>query len=117
MNLLIQCKRTILPLLIAGVLAWFGVLPTAQAVVPAPDGGYPNRNTAEGTTALFSLTTGVDNTAIGFQALYSNTTGNNNTANGADALSSNTTGFQNTASGVDALSSNTTGAYNTANGV
>ena len=37
-------------------------------------------NTAEGTDALFSLTTGSDNTANGFQALYSNTTGNSNTA-------------------------------------
>jgi hypothetical protein len=29
-----------------------------QAVVPPPDGGYPNFNTAEGQNALFSLTTG-----------------------------------------------------------
>ena len=41
MNRLIQCKTTILPLLIAGVLACFGLLPKAEAVVPAPDGGYP----------------------------------------------------------------------------
>ena len=34
-----------------------GLLPRAQAVVPAPDGGYPNGgNTAEGENALFSLT-------------------------------------------------------------
>ena len=31
---------------------------TARAVVPPPDGGYPNGNTAEGEDALFSLTTG-----------------------------------------------------------
>ena len=33
--------------------------PKAQAVVPPPDGGYPNFTTAEGQNALFSLTTGV----------------------------------------------------------
>ena len=38
----------------------------AFAVDPPPDGGYPNNNTAEGTDALFSLTTGANNTAIGF---------------------------------------------------
>ena len=41
MNPLIQCKTTILPLLIAGVLACFGLLQVAQAVDPPPDGGYP----------------------------------------------------------------------------
>jgi len=41
-------------------------IPTAQAVVPAPDGGYPGGNTAEGQNALLSLTTGGYNTAIGF---------------------------------------------------
>ena len=30
------------------VLACFALAPTAQAVVPAPDGGYPGGNTAEG---------------------------------------------------------------------
>ena len=73
-------------LLIRLALAWFALSPTAQAVTPAPDGGYPSRNTAEGTNALFSLTTGSSNTAIGFHALYSNTTGSHNTATGADAL-------------------------------
>ena len=55
----------------------------AQLPSPTPDGGYPNANTAEGSGALQSLTTGVDNTAIGFEALSSNTTGSFNTANGA----------------------------------
>ena len=41
-----------------------------QAVSPAPDGGYPNGNTAEGLNALFSLTTGALNTALGGAALY-----------------------------------------------
>jgi trimeric autotransporter adhesin len=37
----------------------------AQAVTPAPDGGYAGGNTAEGTSALFSLTTGSFNIALG----------------------------------------------------
>src|SRR5438132_6230507 len=37
----------------------------AQAVSPAPDGGYPGGNTAEGQNALFSLTSGTYNTAVG----------------------------------------------------
>jgi hypothetical protein len=118
MNSLIQCKTTILPLLIAGVLACFALSPAAQAVVPAPDGGYPNENTAEGTDALFNLDTrtGFGNTALGHTALYSNTTGSANTATGDFALFSNTTGNDNTANGVLALSQNTTGGSNTANG-
>jgi hypothetical protein len=58
MNPLLQCKPTILPIFIAGVLACFGLLPKAQAVSPPPDGGYPGGNTAEGQNALLSLTTG-----------------------------------------------------------
>ena len=53
---------------------------------PAPDGGYPGENTAEGSNALFSLTTGTANTAIGFSALNFNTSGNSNTALGFQAL-------------------------------
>src|SRR5436190_1384010 len=103
-------------LLIPLVLAWFALSPTARAVLPAPDGGYPNNNTAEGFNALFSLTTGYNNTANGANALSNNTTGYNNTANGVNALSSNTTGYFNTANGFGALSSNDTGARNTATG-
>jgi hypothetical protein len=55
------------------VLAWFAVSPTARAVNPAPDGGYANGNTAEGTDALFSLTDGADNTAVGNLAPYNTT--------------------------------------------
>src|SRR6266496_943526 len=89
-------------LLVLGCLA---LLPGAQAVTPAPDGGYPNFNTAEGTDALFSLTSGNNNTANGFEALLFNTTGGNNTATGVDALVFNT-GFSNTANGSFALYSN-----------
>jgi len=91
--------------------------PIAQAVSPAPDGGFPNFNTAEGNFALQNLTTGIGNTALGFSALSSNTTASENTAVGGAALFENTTGFQNVAVGVTALFSNTTGFHNTANGI
>jgi hypothetical protein len=98
-------------------LAWFALSPTTRAQLsPPPDGGYPNDNTAEGTDALFSLTTGSDNTAIGFEALFSDTTGDSNTATGSQALVTNTTGVRNTADGFATLSSNTTGERNTATG-
>ena len=103
--------------LIPLVLVAFAFLPAAQAQLsPPPDGGYPGNNTAEGTDALFSLTTGTDNTAIGFETLYSNTTGDSNTATGSGALTSNTNGIRNTANGFAALQSNTTGERNTATG-
>ena len=103
-------------LLIPFVLACFALSPTAQAVDPPPDGGYPSQNTAEGEDALFSLITGFNNTAIGFKALFSLTTGNNNTASGFEALNNNSTGGFNTATGSAALFSNTTGQLNTAIG-
>jgi hypothetical protein len=115
MNPLIQCKPIILPLFIAGVLACFGILPKALAVVPPPDGGYPGFNTAEGQNALFSLTTGVANTANGWFSLFSNTGGNLNTGVGAGTLLFNT-GNDNTAIGAAALLFNTTGSDSTAVG-
>jgi hypothetical protein len=89
--------------------------PKAQAVVPAPDGGYPGGNTAEGQLALGSLTTGLYNNAVGIYSLLSLTTGSLNTATGAGTLLSNTAD-QNTATGAGALLNNTTGEGNTANG-
>ena len=74
--------------------ACFAVSPSVLAVLPAPDGGYPGQNTAEGDDALFNLTTGTENTAIGFGALYGNTGGIGNTATGSYAPTSNTTGSQ-----------------------
>ena len=103
-------------LLVSLLVGFFLVLPTAEAVLPAPDGGYPGANTAEGQSALSSLTTGVHNTALGFQTLFRNTTGNTNTASGSQALFNNTTGNRNTAAGYSALTSNTTGTDNTAIG-
>src|SRR5436189_164389 len=104
-------------LLIPLVLVCFALSPTARAVDPPPDGGYPNNNTAEGEDALFSLDTllGTDNTAIGFDALYNNTTGNYNTASGQGALFRNTTGGNNTADGQNARR-NTIGSSNIALG-
>ena len=72
-------------ILIPLALAWFALSPKGQAVSPPPDGGYAADNTAEGTDALFSLTTGSENTATGFDALFSNTTGQNNNAIGVGA--------------------------------
>ena len=87
----------------------------AQAVVPPPDGGYPNFTTAEGTKALFSLTTGAANTGVGWYSLFSDTTGSFNTGVGAGALVLNN-GDSNTATGAAALLLNTTGIQNTATG-
>jgi endosialidase-like protein len=105
-------------------LAWFALSPTTQAQLPppAPDGGYPGNNTAEGNGALSSVQintingTGIDNTAIGFDALNSNTDGSLNTATGRRALLTTTTGQQNVAVGAAALKLNTTGSFNTACG-
>ena len=108
-------------LLIPLVFVCFGLSPAVRAVSPAPDGGYPDFNTAEGDDALFSLTTGGGNAAIGNEALFSNTTGTFNTATGVVALLNNTTASNNTATGAGALFSNTTigvnsGDDNTATG-
>ncbi len=90
-------------------------LPGVQAVVPVPDGCYPNFTTAEGCNALKSLTTGAVNTGVGWYSLFSNSTGNFNTGVGGATLVSNT-GDENTAVGAGALLSNTTGTLNTAVG-
>ena len=115
MNPVIQPKQTSPVFFITLLLACFGFLHVAQAVVPPPDGGYPGGNTAEGQAALFSLTTGSFNTAVGFVSLRSNTEGQFNTGLGAGTLFANT-GHQNTATGAAALLNNTTGVKNTANG-
>ncbi len=77
---------------------------------------YANWNTAVGSKALYSNTTGFSNTAAGFQALYKTETGHGNTATGFQALYSDSTGIDNAANGYKALYSNTTGSYNTAMG-
>jgi trimeric autotransporter adhesin len=100
---------------IATLLAWVGLLPNTKGVSPAPDGGYPGGNTAEGQNALLSLTAGTYNTAVGLFSLLSNTEGGFNTAVGAGTLLANNA-QQNTAIGAGALLSNDTGVKNTANG-
>src|SRR5438552_4034882 len=82
--------------LIPLVLAALVLSPTAQAQLsPPPDGGYAGDNTAEGTDALFSLTTGNSNTASGYDALLNNTTGIGNIALGNFAGANLTTGDNN----------------------
>src|SRR5438128_866525 len=54
-------------LIVAAVFAVFGLAsaPSSLGVVPAPDGGYPGGNTAEGENALLGLTSGLYNTGTG----------------------------------------------------
>ena len=110
--------RTTSSSLIALLLACFGFFPTAHGVVPAPDGGYAGKNTAEGANALLSLNvnTGSDNTAVGWSSLKSNVQGDFNTAIGSGALFNNTA-HRNTAIGGAAMFSNTAGSFNTAVGM
>jgi Chaperone of endosialidase len=97
------------------VLACFALSPRAQAVFPAPDGGYPGDNTAEGTNALLSRTTGIQNTALGFNSLLNLTVGNNNTGVGLCTLVHDISGVQNVATGAFSLF-NTNGSNNVGNG-
>jgi trimeric autotransporter adhesin len=108
-------KITTSALIIALTLLCIGLFPKAQAVVPAPDGGYPGGNTAEGQNALLSLTFGLYNTGVGIYSLLSLTDGSFNTGVGAGTLLANTAD-ENTATGAGALFSNITGNDNTANG-
>jgi hypothetical protein len=115
---LLRCAFHLIPL----VLACYALLPNVQAgtpellPAPAPDGGYPGHNTAEGFHALFNRTTGAWDSAFGDSALFHDTTGTANTALGYNAMFSNTTGNGNTANGTFTLFSNTSGANNTGPG-
>jgi len=131
MHSLLQCKATILPLFIAGVLGCFAISPMALAVVPPPDGGYPGGNTAEGQNALLRRTTGTFNTAIGFDSVVVLTdqsfdtgigagallldNGGTNTAVGAVALLRNHIASDNNAFGAFALSNNDSSSNGSAN--
>jgi len=119
-------------IIFGAILSALAFLPGARAVVPAPDGCYPNFTTAEGCNALNSLTTGAANTGVGWFSLFSTTTGigntgvgagalalnqaDNNTAVGGGALFLNTTGTENAAVGANALVHNDTGSENNAFG-
>jgi hypothetical protein len=93
-NKLVSCGRDparSLPLwrgflLIPLILVCFAFAPQTRAVVPAPDGGYPGFNTAEGQQALQFETTGVANTGLGWRALFSVGSASFNTGVGAGAL-------------------------------
>jgi len=109
MNAMIRLKGTSLSTAVALAVIWFALLqvgPKTFGVVPPPDGGYLNFNTAEGQNALFSLTSGAANTAVGWFSLKSVTTGSFNTGVGAGTLVLNT-GAENTAIGTAALLLNT----------
>lgn len=114
MKRMIQLKDTSL-FATAFLMVAFGFMSIAHAVVPAPDGGYPGQNTAEGQSALLHLVGGTYNTAVGWSSLGFNVIGNLNTAVGAGVLLFNTAD-ENTATGVAALLSNTTANGNTAYG-
>jgi hypothetical protein len=99
----------VLSALLLGCLA---LGPNARAALPPPlpDGGYPGNNTAEGSQALFNLTTGINNTAVGASALFHDTTGGYNVGIGSQALFTNTIGQFNMAIGTQALYKNTASA-------
>ena len=101
-------KTILRPLLVTITLVLVCVVffQKAWAVLPPPDGGYPNFNTAEGTNALKNLTSGAANTAAGWYSLFTDTTGSFNTGVGAGTLVLNT-GDENTAIGTAALLLNT----------
>src|SRR5215472_11247983 len=102
---------------VLSVLVSFVIFQAAQAVSPAPDGGYPGNNTAEGQNALFSLISGQWNTALGGFTLWKDTDGSFNTAVGTVALLLNvgdqsaSTGIENTAVGAATLLLNSTGSF------
>src|SRR2546423_490819 len=99
------------------VLPCAGLIGSAFAVDPPPDGGYPNDVTAEGESALSDANPGADNTGIGFEALQIVTSaGIFNTAVGSGALRNTTSGSANLAVGYQASIGNTTGQFNTAVG-
>jgi hypothetical protein len=102
-------------IIFGAILSALAFLPGVRAVVPAPDGCYPNFTTAEGCKALDSLTTGSGNTGLGWWALFTDTDGSFNTGVGAGALILND-GSSNTAVGTVALLLNSTGTENTAVG-
>lgn len=130
----IMKKRNIIAILSA--MACFALCQQVQAA-PAPETPDPISvgglfNTADGTRALSSVTTGAANSAFGWRSLFSATdasfntavgalsllsnNGANNTAVGAAALLLNATSDSNTAVGAAALEKDTAGPFNTAVG-
>jgi len=116
MSRLIQLRLRSQLFIITFLLACFGVLDGAQAVITDTQDWFQYGNTASGQTALWNLRTGHYNTAIGLGSLNGLLNGSSNTAVGAWALLANTAN-NNTATGASALVSNKTGEDNTANGI
>jgi len=102
-------------LLIPLILVCFALSPQMHAVSPPPDGGYAGGTTAEGDSALLSLTSGIYNSGFGIFSLLVNTNANFNTGLGAGALLLNNAN-ENTGVGAGALLSNSDGVNNTACG-
>jgi hypothetical protein len=118
-------SRWILTLVALGSFALCQQVQALDPNTPDPVSVGGSFNTADGTNALGSNTTGAGNSAFGWFSLFSNIAGSfntgvgtgallfniqsSNTAVGAAALLSNTVGFQNTAVGTAALLSNTGG--------
>jgi hypothetical protein len=108
-----KVRNTIIAAILSA-LTCFALVP-AQAVSPAPDGGYPGFNTAEGDQALFLLFGGFANTGLGWRSLFSAVGASNNTGVGAGTLVLNTAD-SNTAVGTAASLLNTTGTQSVAVG-
>jgi hypothetical protein len=102
-------------LLIPLILVCFALAPQTRAVSPAPDGGYPGLNTAEGDQALFLLFGGFANTGLGWRSLFSAVGASDNVGVGAGALVLNTADA-NTAVGTAPLLLNGAGGQNVAVG-
>ena len=69
MNPLIQLRLRSQLFVITFLLACFGVLDGAQAIITDTQGWFQNGNTAEGQTALWNLRGGHYNTALGLLSL------------------------------------------------
>ena len=115
MNPWIQLQKATPQFLITLLIVCLGSSPKSGAVTPAPDGGYPGGNTAEGEKALLRLSSGGYNTAIGWLSIESSMTGTANTGVGAGTLALNTADG-NTAAGAGALLFNKVAIHNTAAG-
>ena len=115
MNPWIQLQKATPQFLITLLIVCLGSSQKSGAVTPAPDGGYPGGNTAEGEKALLRLSSGGYNTAIGWLSIESSMTGTANTGVGAGTLALNTADG-NTAAGAGALLFNKVAIHNTAAG-
>lgn len=99
-------------LLIPLILVCFAFAPQTRAVSPAPDGGYPGFNTAEGDQALFLLFGGFANTGLGWRSNFSAIGASFNVGAGAGTLALNNADA-NTAVGTASILLNVDGTRNT----